>query len=253
MNKLTVLGAFGFSLLLSSTAQGQDLPGGNIVQSIDCSLNEGVTMTEVVRWGRSVPRDENSPGQIYFREAIYAGNYRGSNDFRIASYYPNYAEMVKRIAAMRARPAVIERTGIRAQDLYTCDGSTLVTSRVRAVNPDSDGFSGEQTLMTTRFCRLNEGSNVADAYAFAQGVAGNYRSLGDNTLMQVYTRSLGPVGNTVAGRGVVIASVPATWTSFGARMDIAGQNNVFEGLDSPMVCDYPAMWITNAIHRAGNN
>ena len=160
--------------------------------------------------------------------------------------------MTKRIGANQAMPANRIRSGVRAQDLYTCDGATQRTSIVRVVNPGNDGFSGDQTLMTMRFCRLNEGATLDDAYAFAQGVAANYQSHGDNSLSQIYTRSLGPVGNTTAGRALVFASVPATWASFGAKMDIGTANNVLEGLTLPVSCDYPAMWITNAVHRATN-
>lgn len=252
MKKLTILGPLGFSLFVSFTAHGQDMPVGNVVQSLDCTLNDGVTIGELVEWGRSVPRDENSPVAIYYRQAIYAGSYRASNDFRIASYYPSYSEMTKRIAANRAMPANRIRSGIRAEDLYTCDNATQRTSQVREVNPGNDAFTGDQTLMTMRFCRLIEGSTIDDAFAFAQDVAANYRAHGDNSLSQVYTRSLGPVGDTVAGSGLVFASVPATWTDFGARMDIAMANNVLEGLTLPVACDYPAMWITNAVHREAN-
>ncbi len=250
----TVVGSTAVALLLSVSAYGQEMPAGVPVQTTSCSLNEGTSMAEAVEWARSVPRDENSPNFIFFRQAIFNGNFRASNDFTIASYYPSYAEMVRRVGANIARPDNRVRPGTRASDLFTCDGSTTTVALNRFVNPDeNDGFTGDATLMTTRFCRLNDGATAADAYAFAQGVASNFRAACDNSLMQMYTRALGPVGNTVAGRGLVIATVPATPAAFGARMDLAREGlNALEGLTLPMACDYPALWVTNAVHRAGN-
>ena len=255
MKWIATTGLAGVALLFSFSAHGQGMPPGVLVQTINCSLNEGTSMAEAVQWARSVPRDETAPNLIFFRQAVYTGNFRTENDFRIASYYPSYAEMVSRVTASIARSSENRvRPGTRQSDLFTCDPSTSRLALNRTVNPGSnDGFSGDGTLMTTRFCRLNEGATPADAYAFAQGVASNYRAGGDNSLMQVYTRALGPVGNTVAGRGVVIASVPATPAAFAARMDLAREGlNALEGLTLPMACDYPAMWFTHSVHRAGN-
>lgn len=254
MKKLSVFGSIAIALSLSCSATAQDMPAGNVVQSIACSLNEGVSMNEVVTWARNVPREaDTSPGAIFFRQSIFGGNFRENNDFVIASYWGTYENMDSRVQARGDMPANRVRSGVRASDLYTCNPSSLRVSIVRGVNPGNDGFTGDQTIMTTRFCRLNEGETVADAYAFAQGVAANYREGGHNGLMQLSTRGLTPVGNTVAGSGVVITAVPATRQAWRERMDYGRENNVLEGLSLPMACDYPMMWITNAVYRQQNN
>ena len=249
----TIVGSIAVALLLSFSAYGQEMPAGALVRTISCSLNEGTSMADAVEWARGVPRDESSPNFIFFRQAIFNGNFRASNDFTIASYYPSYTEMVRRVGANNARPDNRVRPGTRASDLFTCDGSTMAVALNRFVNPDNnDGFTGDATLMTTRFCRLNDGATAADAYAFAQGVARNFRAAGDSSLMQMYTRALGPVGNT-APRGLVLAAVPATAAGLAARMDLAREGlNVLEGLTLPMSCDYPAMWRTNEMQRVGD-
>ena len=241
------------TLLCSISAYGQVLPAGALVRTIDCSLHEGTTMGEVVQWGRASEWDDTAPNAVFFRQAVLNGSYRDNSDFTIASYYPSYAEWVSRVGAANARPDSRVRSSIRGRDLFSCDGSTARLTLNRTVNPGNDGFPGDGTLMTTRFCRLNDGSTAADAYTFAQGVARNYESGGDNSLMQMYTLELGPVGDTVAGRGVVIATVPATPAAFAARRDLVREGlNPLEGLTLPMSCDYPAMWFTHSVHRAGN-
>ncbi|MBM63858.1 MAG: hypothetical protein CL484_13005 [Acidobacteria bacterium] len=250
------IGLIGFVavfFLLGVSGYGQDMPSGGLVRLVNCSLNEGTTMAEAVNWARNAPRDDTDASLIFFRQAIFTGAFQASSDFTIASYYPSYGEMVSRVGARGALPQNRVRPGRRASDLFTCDPSSARLNRSRIVNPDSDGFSGEGTLMSSRLCRLNEGASVADAYAFAQGIARNFAAGGDNSLMQVVTREHGPVGERVAGRGVALLTVPATPEGFASRRDLqAGGLRALQGLTLPMACDYPAMWFTHAVHRAGN-
>jgi hypothetical protein len=226
------------------------MPPGQLVETIDCSLNEGTSMAEAIDWARNAPRTGGQPNLQFYREAIYNNPYRENYDFRIASYYQSYSERVASYATNQALPANRVRPGVRRQDLFTCDNATLRVSLNRTVNQENDGFTGDITLMTSRFCMLNEGATVADAYTFAQEVAENYRDAGDNSLMQLYTRSLSPVANRT-GTAVVITAVPSTPENMGTRLDLPrGGFNALAGVDSPLTCNYPAMWITNAVYRA---
>ena len=245
------------TLFFTVAAHGQEMPAGSLKRLLDCSLNDGVTMAEAVEWARAQPRDDTAPNAIFFRQAVMSGSSRENSDFTIASYYPSYGEWVQRVGAANARPDNRMRTGTRGGDLITCNPSTLRLNLNRFVNPDNnDGFPGEMTLMTTRFCRVNDGKTIADAWEFAQGVASNFANAGDTSLYQVWTRELGPVGATVAGSpGLILATVPATPEAFGERMDLRREGfDVLEGLRPlPVSCDFPGMWITHAIHRGGNN
>ena len=243
-----VIVAFFFTV----TAHGQEIPAGALIRIIDCSLQDGVTMADAVEQARSYSWDETSPNAVFFRQSVYGGSYRENYDFRIASYFPSYSEMLSRYSAEKARQRRTKSAGF-----YTCDPATRRLTQAHPVNPgNNDGFTGDATLMTTRFCRLNDGKTIADAWEFAQGVASNFANAGDTSLYQVWTRELGPVGATVAGSpGLILATVPATPEAFGERMDLRRDGfDPLEGLRPlPVSCDFPGMWITHAIHRGGNN
>lgn len=244
------------SLLFSVAVQAQDIPTGPLVRISNCSLNEGVTMREAVAFARAQTWDETSPAAVFFRQSIYGGSYRENYDFTIASYFPSYSEMIGRRNVASNRPNTRMRTFRRMSDFFTCDPTTRRMTHSHPVNQgNNDGFTAESTLMTTRFCRVNDGQTMADAFAFAQGVARNYANAGDNSLYSMYTLELGPIGDTVAGRGLVLATVPATAEAFGERMDLRrGGLDALEGLRPlPVSCDAPSMWRTHAIHRGGNN
>jgi hypothetical protein len=244
------------TLFFTVAAHGQEIPSGPLVRITNCSLNEGVTMAEAVAFARSQTWDETSPGAVFFRQSVYGGSYRENYDFTIASYFPSYGEMIRRFNAANARPNTRMRTFRRGSDLFTCDQSTRRLTQSHPVNQgNNDGFTGDGTLMTTRFCRVNDGKTIADAYAFAQGVASNFANAGDNSLYSMYRLEAGPIGDTLTGRGLVLATVPATQEAFAERMDLRRDGfDPLEGLRPlPVSCDAPAMWFTHAIHRGGNN
>ena len=246
-----VIVAFFFTV----TAHGQEIPAGALVRIIDCSLQDGVTMADAVEQARSYSWDETSPNAVFFRQSVYGGSYRENYDFRIASYFPSYSEMISRYSAEKARQRRTKSAGF-----YTCDPATRRLTQAHPVNPgNNDGFTGDATLMATRFCRLNDGKTIADAYAFAQGVASNFANAGDNSLYQMYTLEQGATGELIgeggSGRGLVLATVPATPEAFGERMDLSRDG--FQPVENlrplPVSCDAPSMWFTSAIHRGGNN
>lgn len=248
MAKLQTLIVLSLGLLTSIAAHAQQLPAGNLVVQIDCSLADGVTFQEAVVYGRNQARDENQPGQVFYRRPIFVDPGFGENyDFRVALYYTSFAEYVSRTSTPPSRD--VQHAADRRPDYFTCNLASQRISQVRGI-PESDGFSGDVSLMTTRLCMLNDGQTVADAYQFVLGVAANYRAAGETSLMQMYVRSLGPVENGVAGGAVLIASVGATAESMAARLDLVREGlNVLAGLTPPMSCNYPALWETNAVYR----
>ena len=106
--------------------------------------------------------------------------------------------------------------------------------------------------MTTRFCRLNDGATIADAWEFINGIAAAFEEAGDNSIMQMTTRSLGPVSGRIGNNNaVIISTVPATAMKWAERRDMPRNGlRPGAGLDQVMSCNFPAMWITHSIFRA---
>ena len=248
MKRLSIFISLTIYAFFSFSASAQDMPPGVVVRTLNCALNPGVSMAEVVAWGRSLPRDENSANQVFFREALHHSNdFETNYDFQIAWYHGSWTEYISNTEGSRGgSPAFLGLQ--RPQDLMTCAASDAVVLS-RGI-PDNDGFTGDETLMMTRFCSLEEGKTIADAYEFAAGVAANFRRAGNNSLMQVNTRSIGPVANRT-GTAVVLAEVAATPESMAERLELTRNGlNPTAGLDGPFtICNFPAMWRTYAIVR----
>lgn len=59
----------------------------------------------------------------------------------------------------------------------------------------NDGITAEHTLMMTRFCLLEDGSSIADAWTFISGIADNFCEAGNNTMKQMVARTIGLASN----------------------------------------------------------
>lgn len=255
MKKLSVVSSAVIALLFSFNVSAQDMPSGVLVNTISCNLNEGVTMQQVVEWARSQPRTGPQPGAEFYREAVVNGNFLQNYDFRIATYFQSFSHIIDVVSANNTAPANRVQSTVRASDLYTCNPATQATSINRTVNPENDGFTGDATVMHSRFCMLSEGETIADAWDFAVAVNENYSDAGNSSLMQMYNRIVGPIPGNVAanaGRAVTIAVVPSTPVSWGERQDMPMSGfRPLRGVDTPFdYCNFPAVWVTHAVWRA---
>jgi len=247
--------AFFLSIVFCYSANAQDMPVGQLVSTVDCKLNDGVTMAQSVEWARNRPRTGPQPGFEFYRQARINGNFLQNYDFRIAQYFQSFSHMVEVVGSNNNAAANRLQPTVRASDLYTCNPATQSVSINRTANPNNDGFTGDVTVMHTRLCILAEDETLQDAWEFVVGVNRNYSDAGNSSLMQLYNRVLGPLPGANApnaGRGVVIAAVPSTPQAWGARMDMPMDGfQALRGVSSPFeYCNYPAVWITNATYRA---
>lgn len=251
MKILNLCCLFVASFFLSFSVYGQQLPAGNVMSTVNCSLNAGVNMGELVRWFRANPRNPDSTNLVFVRQPIIVGaNFTDNYDFRLVTYYGSYGEYVSQREARRSRFGEARvRPSPLPQNMFSCDFANQSISLVRQV-PDGDAFTGDYTLMSQRLCFLNEGRNLVDAYNFVAGIAAGFSRGGDNSLMQVSRRAFGPIQNATAGRAVIVSEVSATADSMASRLDLTREGlNVAEGLESVMDCNYPSLWQTNAVYR----
>lgn len=255
MKKLALLISFSFAFLLSGNSAAQDMPPGAVVTHLSCSLNDGVTMPQVVEWARALPRNGPQPLAEFYRESAVNGNLLQNYDFVIATYYQSFSHLVEVVGANNNAPANRVQPLVRATDLYTCNPATNNVVANRTVNADNDGFTAPLTVMHTRFCRLAEGNTLQDAWEFAGAVADNYSDGGSNAIMILWNRILGPIPMNAlenAGSGVTIAAVPATPQDWGARMDMPRNGfRPLAGVTSPFSsCNYPAVWLTHQVYNS---
>lgn len=252
MRLLKAICLFSVSLIFSLSAHAQ-MSAPLVLVSTSCNLHDGVTMTQVVEWFRANPRDSGERGPTFVREPLITGNnFMDSYDFRIASYFPSYDAMITDRESRQGRDGARVRPTPLARDMFSCDSSSQSISHIRAV-PGGDAFTGESTLMSARFCSLDEGSSVTDAYNFITEVAAGFSRGGNKALMQVSTRQFKPVPNVDRGRAVVVTSVSKSAQDMAERLDLSREGfNPVAGLDGPLSCGFSSLWRTHAVYRPNN-
>ena len=106
--------------------------------------------------------------------------------------------------------------------------------------------------MTARFCRLDEGKTMADAWNRVNHIAENWRSQGDNTAMQLVHRAMGP-GNsntTTQGRQYVINEIGETPESTASRWDKGWEGfDARTGSEPVSQCNYRTLWRTHRVFQ----
>jgi hypothetical protein len=247
----TLISVFG-GLIITTAVQAQDMPPGAIVSYIDCNFRAGVDMEETVRWGRNASRNDWAANQIFYRQPLVKPN-GYEHDFRIARYYSSWSEYIERseeiyTASLDSAPAR-QRPSVTRTDIMDCDPATRRIIRVR--NVPGGAPPSDETLMTTRFCRLNEGRTLQDAWQRINHIASNWQSQGDDTLMQLTHRAIGPGNNdTVQGRQYVMTEVGETASSIAARWDMGREGfDARQGSEPVSECNYRALWRTYRIYQ----
>ena len=109
----------------------------------------------------------------------------------------------------------------------------------------------DETLMTTRFCRLYEGKTMNDAWQRTVSISDNWRATGDRNMMQLRWRAMGPPpNNPEQGRAYVLVEVGSSPESLAERFD--KNRNGFSpltGSERVSTCTYRTLWRTHLVHQ----
>ena len=252
MHRMVIVALGIASTVVTSSAFSQ--PSDAVVRVRGCSLNEGYTIQDAVRMSRGLPRDESSANLVFIREPVVVSTaFTDNYDLLLVQFYSSYAEFLARLESRRAGG---DRSlpGRRPSDVMTCDPSGGTVRNVTMFR--SDGFEGvpDETLMTIRFCDLEEGRTVDDVRELLAGIADNFAARDQYALLQLWTTQLGlDPSFRQQNRRFQIAAVASSVAAMGERLDLSRTDfNALAGLPVVMGCTPRDLWRTYRTH-AGNN
>jgi len=167
-------------------ASSQDeAPASSVVRTMNCRLNDGFAVSDVVAAARVLPRDENSPDLVFVRDAVMASPEFGANwDFQVAVSYPSYQAMAARRAARRANPLTSEQVSPAA--MSTC-GEPWIVDRHNVRSSDN---LTTRNAMVTRLCERT-GATRAEVGSQIAEIAENYASGGADIFVSIETPGVG--------------------------------------------------------------
>jgi hypothetical protein len=245
MKKISLF--FSFLMLIAGVAetfaQDMQMPAGAVVRTVNCTITDDrLTFDDVLERARQLDFSENAPIAIQFRRPIYlSAEYVA--DFQIAAYYSSYSDMFDK------RVALGNSSG--GQLPIVCDQALVV----RNVPVNDGGGLDDTSIMTTRFCNLNEGNTLRSAFNRMLDVTANYERDAENTTaVQIWTQGLG--GPVNPPWDFMMALVGTDRQELAQRMDLAregyrgGRGNGWAL--GGFTCTRQALWSTNRVYSENN-
>ena len=83
--------AFFASMICASSSFAQ---GGGLNEVLQCTLKPGFSLEEVVSVGKAIPRNENGPNLVFYREPIVAPASR-TGSINVVRYWDNFEHMIR--------------------------------------------------------------------------------------------------------------------------------------------------------------
>ena len=243
--KTTVYLLVASTLLFGSTsALSQDAPpASSVVRTMNCRLNDGIAMSDLIEAARTLPRDANSPDLTFVRDAIMASpEYRQNWDFQVATVYPSYQEMSSRRAARRANPLTSDQVSPAA--MSTCGDPWIVDRHnVRS----SDNLTATNA-MVTRLCERT-GSTRAEVHSRIAEIAENYASGGADLFVSIDTPGVGGSINLTASQFILRVVGPGITQ----MLDLRRTGSQVGGGDGGFSCNRWSGWRTDTVSSAATN
>ena len=134
--------------------------GGNINEVMQCTLKPGFTVNEVIKVGRAIPRTDNGPNLVFYREPIVAAQSRVGS-INVVRYWDNFEHMIN---GLEAQPLSGPSSHFFA--MVDCAGTRQVGLNWSANEPgEANPYEGgeiEESYVAIRQCRLNPDKNMGD-------------------------------------------------------------------------------------------
>jgi len=141
------------------------------------------------------------------------------------------------------------RPSVSRGSIMDCDPKTRRI--VHQLNTGGAVGPADETLMTTRFCRLYEGKTIDDAWQRAVSISDNWRATGDRNMMQLRWRAMGPPpNNPEQGRAYVLVEVGSSPESLAERFDKNRNGfSALTGSERVSACTYRTLWRTHLVYQ----
>ena len=222
----------------SSSAQG-----GNINEFMQCILKPGFTVEEVVGVGRAIPRTDNGPNLVFYREPIVAASSRAGS-INVVRYWDNFEHM---IGGLESQSESGPSRHFFA--MVDCGGTRQVGRNWSANEPGQaspyEGGEIEESYVAIRQCQLNPGKTMEDvqqtlAEFDEENRASNDRS-GYGFLQILASGEEGDMNSTFA-----IRVIGENSEGLGRRLDAMSWNT--PNSSDPASCGNLSLWKSHVIH-----
>jgi hypothetical protein len=217
--------------------------GGNLNEVLQCTLKPGFSLEEVVSVGKAIPRNENGPNLVFYREPIVAPASR-TGSINVVRYWDNFEHMIRGLESQT--PSGPSQHFFAMVD---CAGTRSVGRNMSVVEQGTgapyEGGDADESYVAIRQCTLNSGNDMQDVMRLLSEFDMDNRADGDRTsygVLQILASGQDGEMNTA----FAIRAIGENAIGLGRRLDAMPWSTADS--DSPATCGSLSLWKSYVIH-----
>ena len=239
-NYVSSIFTFFILMIWMSSASAQ---GGNINEFMQCTLRPGFTVEEIISVGRAIPRTDNGPNLVFYREPIVASTSR-EGSINVVRYWDNFEHMIKGLESQS-----LSGPSSHFFAMVDCGGSRQVGRNWTANEPGQanpyEGGEIEESYVAIRQCRLNPGKNMEDVQQALAEFDENNRTNNDKSGFG-YLQILASGEEGDMNSAFAVRVIGENSEGLGRRLDAMSWNT--PSSSDPATCGNLSLWKSHVIH-----
>jgi hypothetical protein len=239
-NYVSSIFTFCILMIWMSSASAQ---GGNINEFMQCTLKPGFTVEEIISVGRAIPRTDNGPNLVFYREPIVASTSR-EGSINVVRYWDNFEHMIKGLESQS-----LSGPSSHFFAMVDCGGSRQVGRNWTANEPGQanpyEGGEIEESYVAIRQCRLNPGKNMEDVQQALAEFDENNRTNNDKSGFG-YLQILASGEEGDMNSAFAVRVIGENSEGLGRRLDAMSWNT--PSSSDPATCGNLSLWKSHVIH-----
>ncbi|MDE0734045.1 MAG: hypothetical protein OSB72_13425 [Gammaproteobacteria bacterium] len=239
-NYVSSIFTFFILMIWMSSASAQ---GGNINEFMQCTLKPGFTVEEIISVGRAIPRTDNGPNLVFYREPIVASTSR-EGSINVVRYWDNFEHMIKGLESQS-----LSGPSSHFFAMVDCGGSRQVGRNWTANEPGQanpyEGGEIEESYVAIRQCRLNPGKNMEDVQQALAEFDENNRTNNDKSGFG-YLQILASGEEGDMNSAFAVRVIGENSEGLGRRLDAMSWNT--PSSSDPATCGNLSLWKSHVIH-----
>ena len=217
--------------------------GGALNEVLQCTLKPGFSVEEVVSVGKAIPRNENGPNLVFYREPIVAPASR-TGSINVVRYWDSFEHMIRGLESQS--PSGPSQHFFAMVD---CAGTRSVGRNLPVIEPGIaspyEGGNLSESYVAIRQCTLNSDNDIEDVRSLLSEFDADNRTEGDRTgygILQILASGQDGQMNSA----FAIRAIGENALGLGRRLDAMPWNT--PDSESPAECGSLSLWKSYVIH-----
>lgn len=233
------------SLILMVWMNSSSAQPGNINEVMLCTLKPGFTVDEVITVGRAIPRSENGPNLVFYREPIVANPSRAGS-INVVRYWDSFEHMIRGLESQTPSGpsnhlfAMVDCGGTRQVGINW--STATEPGQVSAY----EGGEVQKSYVAIRQCRLKPGNNMEDVQQVLTEFDQQNRAGNDKSAFGFLQILAGGQDDVDMNTAFAIRVIGENSEGLARRLDAMSWNTPDSA--DPATCGNLSLWRSHVIH-----